>query len=85
LTKESPTAEEMWDRLRWFEAQAEEAYSRMYTARPGSELAARYSDAKESLYEAIALANRLGLADESERLSARLEEIKTIFRRQFPG
>jgi hypothetical protein len=85
LTKESPTAEEMLERLRFFEAQAEEAYGRMYAARPGSELAARYSDAKESLHEAIALANRLGLQNESKRLSARLKEIKTIFRRQFPG
>jgi hypothetical protein len=85
LTKESRKAEEMRDRLRFFEAQAEEAYGQMYAARPGSELAARYSDAKESLHEAIALANRLGLRDESQRLSARLEEIKTIFRRQFPG
>jgi hypothetical protein len=82
---ESQTTEEMRERLRFFASQAEEAYGRMYTARPGSELAARYSDAKESLHEAIALANRLGLLDECERLSARLEEIKTIFRRQFPG
>ena len=73
------------ERLSFFEAQAEEAYTRMYEARPGSDLAARYSDAKETLHEAINLANRLGLRSESERLSARLEEIKTVFRRQFPG
>jgi hypothetical protein len=75
----------MLERLSFFEAQAEEAYARMYDAPPGSELAARYSDAKESLHEAINLANRLGLRNESKRLAARLAEIKTVFRRQFPG
>ena len=52
--------------------------------RIGSDLAASYSDAKDSLHEAIALAQRLGLWRVAERLSARLEEIKTAFRRQFP-
>jgi len=72
-------------RLRWLEAQAEQAYSAMYEARPGSDLAARYSDAKEFLHDAIGLAHRLGQAEEAERLSQRLTEIKTIFRRQFPA
>ena len=44
----------------------------MYEARPGSELAARYSDAKEFLHDAIGLARRLGQAEEAERLSRRL-------------
>ena len=56
----------------------------MYEARIGSDLAACYSDAKESLHEAIALAQRLGLWRAAQRLSARLEEIKTVFRQQFP-
>ena len=73
------------NRLRWLEAQAERAYGDMYEARPGSELAARYSDAKEFLHDAIGLAHRLGQADEAERLARRLEEIKTVFRRQFPA
>ena len=72
-------------RLRWLEAQAERAYSAMYEARPGSDLAARYSDAKEFLHDAIGLAQRLGQAEEAERLSQRLTEIKTVFRRQFPA
>jgi hypothetical protein len=71
------------NRLRWLEAQAERAYSDMYQARAGSELAARYSDAKEFLHEAIGLASRLGQAGEAERLSQRLTEIKTVFRGQF--
>ena len=85
MTKETLTAQELLERLRFFEAQGEEAYSRMYEAKPGSDLAACYSDAKESLYEAIALARRLGLANETERLTSRLQEIKTVFRRQFPS
>jgi hypothetical protein len=85
LTEKILTAGKMMDRLRFLKAQAEEAYARMYEATPGSELAARYSDAKESLHEAIALARQLGLELEYARLTARLDEIKTIFRKQFPG
>jgi hypothetical protein len=73
------------ERLRWLEAQAEQAYSAMYEARPGSDLAARYSDAKEFLHDAIGLAHRLGQAEEAERLAQRLAKIKTVFRRQFPA
>ena len=65
------------DRMRWLEAQAEQAYCAMYEARPGSDLAARYSDAKEFLHDAIGLAHRLGQAEEAERLAQRLAEIKT--------
>jgi hypothetical protein len=73
------------NRLRWLEAQAEQAYSAMYEAQPGSELAARYGDAKEFLHDAISLARHLGQAEEAERLSRRLAEIKIVFRRQFPA
>jgi len=73
------------ERLRWLEAQAEQAYSAMYEARPGSDLAARYSDAKEFLHDAIGLAHRLEQAEEAERLAQRLAEIKPVFRRQFPA
>ena len=72
-------------RLRWLEAQAEQAYCDMYDAQAGSQLAARYNDAKEFLHEAIGLARRLGQAEEAERLSRRLAEIKTVFRGQFPA
>ena len=58
--------------LRWLEAQTEQAYSAMYGGSTRSELAARYSDAKEFLHDAIGLARRLA-------------EIKTVFRRQFPA
>jgi hypothetical protein len=61
LAGETLTAVKMLARLRVLEAPAEEVYGCMYDALAGGELTTRYSDAKESLYEAIALARRLGL------------------------
>jgi hypothetical protein len=85
LAMDDGPPEDLEARLRWLEAQAEAAYSAMYDAPAGSALAARYSDAKEFLYDAIALANRLGDAAGADQLSRRLDAIKTIFRSQFPG
>jgi hypothetical protein len=48
VVKETITAAELLERLRFFEVEAEKAYGRMYDARPGSDLAACYSDAKEA-------------------------------------
>ena len=73
------------ERLDNLEAQAEAAYARMYDATTATEAAARYSDAKEALYDAIGLARRLGKADVTERLNARLAHIKAVFRSQFAG
>jgi hypothetical protein len=70
------------EKLRWLEAQAEEAYARMYDAGFGG-AAACYSDAKEFLYDAIGLAQRLGKPKEADRLSLRLAHIKAVFRSQF--
>ena len=59
-------------RLRWLEAQAEQAYCDMYDAQAGSQLAARYNDAKEFLHEAIGLARQgLAVADKSAIASLR--------------
>ncbi len=85
MVEETVTAVELLERLRVFEAEAEEAYGRMYDTRTGSDLAARYSDAKEAFHEAIAVARRLGLTRETKRLEKRLAEIKTIYRSQFPA
>ena len=57
----------------------------MYEARIGADLAACYSDGKEFLHDAIAMARRLGLSRDTALLSTRLEEIKSVFRRQFPS
>ncbi len=70
-------------RLAWLEAQAEQAYDQMYDATHGSDAAARYSDAKESMRDAIALARRLGQGQVTTRLEARLAHIKAVFRSQF--
>jgi hypothetical protein len=55
----------------------------MYEVHSPSDANARYSDAKECYYDAIGLANRLGLKEESEALHARLAHIKAVFRGQF--
>jgi hypothetical protein len=70
-------------RLLWLEAQAEAAYDKMYDARHSSNATGLYSDAKEALHSAIALARQLGRSAEAERLSARLAHIKAVFRSQF--
>ncbi len=66
-----------------FELMAEEAYQRMYDATSPSDAAARYSDAKEALYSAIGRARALGDNERVERLQARLDAIKSVFRSQF--
>jgi hypothetical protein len=71
------------ERLSFYEAQAEQAYDEMYDATTPGDAAARYSDAKETLYDAIGLARSLGHTDVVERLEARLAHIKTVFRSQF--
>ncbi len=70
-------------RLRWLEQRAELAYEAMYDALAGSGSAAQYSDAKEFLYDAIALASQLGEVATAERLSRRLAHIKAVYRSQF--
>ena len=70
-------------RLAWFEAQAEAAYDKMYDATSSTDAAARYSDAKEALRDAIGLAQRLGQGAVVTRLEARLAHIKAVFRSQF--
>jgi hypothetical protein len=70
-------------RLAWFESQAEAAYDKMYDAASSTEAAARYSDAKESLRDAIGLARRLRQDAVATRLEARLAHINAVFRSQF--
>ncbi len=71
------------EQLAHLKAMGEKAYDDMYEAHSPSDANARYSDAKECYYDAISLANRLGLKEESEALSARLAHIKAVFRSQF--
>jgi hypothetical protein len=71
------------ERLAFLEAQAETAYDQMYDAMSSTDAAARYSDAKEALADAIALARRLRQDAVVTRLEARLAHIKAVFRSQF--
>jgi hypothetical protein len=72
------------DRIAFYErGLVEEAYGRLYDATSSSDAAARYSDAKEALHTAIALAHGLGRPQTAKRLEARLDEIKAVFRSQF--
>lgn len=76
------TAQELkLNQLRVCKAVGEKAYDQMYEAH-GS-LAGLYSDAKEAFYDAISIANELGLKEESEALEKRLQHIKAVFRSQF--
>lgn len=59
---------------------AEEAYARMYDARPGADAAAAYSDCKESLSEAIALARKTGLEERARELEERRMHVRDVFR-----
>jgi hypothetical protein len=69
------------ERLDQLEQDAERAYDAMYEARFGT--AGHYSDAKDYLADAIALAREIGLHDDAERLERRLEHIKRVYRSQF--
>lgn len=69
------------DYLRRCKALGEKYYDQMYETRHGT--TGLYSDAKDAFYDAISAANELGLKGEAEELSARLDNIKAVFRSQF--
>jgi hypothetical protein len=69
------------DRLRQLKALGEKYYDQMYESRRGA--TGCYSNAKDAFISAIGLANELGLKDEAEALSNRLDHIKAVFRSQF--
>lgn len=69
------------NQLRACKAIGEKAYDQMYDSY-GS-VSGLYSDAKEAFYDAIHIARELGLTQEVEDLSKRLDHIKAVFRSQF--
>jgi hypothetical protein len=69
--------------LRFHEAEAEDAYTKMYDATDKTTATAHYSNAKEALHTAIGLAIGQGDSVVSERLEARLAHVKAVFRSQF--
>jgi hypothetical protein len=69
------------DRLRQAKALGEKYYDQMYESRHG--VTGIYSDTKDVFGHAISLANELGMKEEAETLSKRLDHIKAVFRSQF--
>lgn len=69
------------NRLRQWNALGEKYYDQMYESRHGAN--GCYSSAKDAFYDAIGLANELGMKEEAESLSKRLAHIKAVFRSQF--
>lgn len=70
--------------LQWLETAAEDSYDRMYSADANNASAAgHYSNAKDYLSDAIGLSRRIGKLEQTEKLNARLDHIKNVFRSQF--
>jgi hypothetical protein len=69
------------NRLRQLNALGEKYYDQMYESRHGAN--GCYSSAKDAFYDAIGLANELGMKEEAEALSQKLAHIKAVFRSQF--
>ncbi len=61
----------------------EKAYDNMYEAHSFRDANDCYREAKDCYYDAIGLANQMGLKDEATALSERLWHIKEVFRHQF--
>lgn len=69
--------------LERLKAKAEAAYDAMYEARSPRDANDCYRDAKDWFHEAIGFARRLGDAEETGRIEARLAHVKAVFRSQF--
>jgi hypothetical protein len=69
------------NRLRQLTALGEKYYDQMYESGQGARHC--YSNAKDAFYDAISLANELGMKEDADRLSKRLDHIKAVFRSQF--
>lgn len=69
------------NRLRQLIALGEKYYDQMYESGRGAN--GCYSSAKDAFYDAIGLANELGMKEEADALSKRLAHIKAVFRSQF--
>jgi hypothetical protein len=69
------------NRLRQLIVLGEKYYDQMYESGRGARHC--YSNAKDAFYDAIGLADELGMKEEAEALSKRLDHIKAVFRSQF--
>ena len=75
------TRDLMLGSLRQSKSLGEKYYDQLYETHLGA--TGLYSSAKESFYDAISIANRMGLKEEAEALERRLQHIKEVFRSQF--
>lgn len=69
------------NQLRVCKAIGEKAYDQLYESHGST--SGLYSDAKEAFYDAIRIANELGLAEEANQLEKRLDHIRGVYRSQF--
>jgi hypothetical protein len=81
FAEERSERELQMDGLRKCHALGEKYYDQLYETRFNP--TGLYSNAKDAFYDAIALANQLGLKEEAAALSSRLDNIKATFRSQF--
>jgi hypothetical protein len=82
---DQPHREARLKELEKFKNLAEKAYDDMYEAHEQRGINTCYRDAKDYYYEAIGLANELGLQEEADAMSKRLTHIKAVYRSQFAG
>jgi hypothetical protein len=69
------------NRLRQLKALGEKYYDQMYENSRGANRC--YSNAKDAFSDASSLASELGMTEEADALSKRLEHVKAVFRSQF--
>jgi hypothetical protein len=67
--------------LRKCKSLGEKYYDQLYETRHGT--TGLYASAKDAFYDAISIANRMGLKSEAEAIERRLQHIKEVFRSQF--
>jgi hypothetical protein len=67
--------------LRKCKSLGEKYYDQLYETHLGTN--GLYANAKDAFYDAISIANRLGMKGEAEALERRLQHIKDVFRSQF--
>jgi hypothetical protein len=75
--------QQQFEQLEHLKKLGEKAYDDMYEAHSSSGANVCYSDAKDCFWDAIGLAQRLGLEEETRALEKRLAHIKAVFRSQF--
>lgn len=68
------------DRLK---ARAEEIYEEMYEASGPAAAGGYFSEIKEILYQAIAMARERGLEGEAKEIEARLDQIRKVYESQM--